>query len=174
MPGRGATGPRHKTYPEAMTHRLTSLAARGAAILVSGSYIASDLWDNPRATPDDRLLASATLGYQWRASRATASGEVSEIRSKYPQFRRGTYSFATTPQAECYAVESADAIAPADPRGAVIMRYAENGLPAATAFDAGSHRTVAMGFPFEVIRDSRSRDRLMRQILEFLTSSHDK
>lgn len=114
MPGRGATGPRHMTYPEAMTHRLTSLAARGAAILVSGSYIASDLWDNPRATPDDRLLASATLGYQWRASRATASGEVSEIRSKYPQFRRGTYSFATTPQAECYAVESADAIAPAD------------------------------------------------------------
>lgn len=174
LPGRGATGPRHKTYPEAMIHRLASLASRGASIMVSGSYIASDLWDNPRATSDDRLFASTILGYQWRASRATASGEVGEIRSKYPQFRRGTYCFATIPHAEYYAVESPDAIAPADSRGAVIMRYTENGLPAATAFNSGNHRTVALGFPFEVINDSQSRDRLMKQILEFLTSTHDK
>ncbi|MDE6490923.1 MAG: xanthan lyase, partial [Muribaculaceae bacterium] len=172
LPGRGATGSRHKTFPEAMQHRLTSLAANGAAIMVSGSYLASDQWCNERATSGDRLFATTMLGYQWRASRATVSGEVKEVRSAFPQFHNRTYGFLTTPSDESYAVESADAIAPSDSRGAVIMRYCENGLPAATAFDGGNYRTVAMGFPFEVIINEHSRNALMKQILDFLTSTN--
>ena len=60
------------------------------------------------------------------------------------------------------------------------MRYDENGLSAAVAldrvFEAGSglasYRVVSMGFPFETIKEESSRNRLMKDILDFL--SHKK
>ena len=47
------------------------------------------------------------------------------------------------------------------------MRYKENNLPAAVAGDFKDRRTVAIGFPFEVIADEKSRHSLMKQILNY-------
>lgn len=47
------------------------------------------------------------------------------------------------------------------------MRYGENNLVAATAFDATTYRTVIIGFPFETITDAGQRSHLMKQVLNF-------
>ena len=51
------------------------------------------------------------------------------------------------------------------------MRYAENNLIAAIAHDAGTYRTVVMGFPFETITKASQRSDLMKQVLSFLTNT---
>ena len=47
------------------------------------------------------------------------------------------------------------------------MRYPKTNLAGGIAFDAGSYRTVVLGFPFETITSADSRDGLMTQILNF-------
>ncbi len=59
------------------------------------------------------------------------------------------------------------------------MRYDENGLSAAVAleraFENGgslvSYRVVSMGFPFETIKGESQRNRLMKDIMTFLTGN---
>lgn len=46
------------------------------------------------------------------------------------------------------------------------MRYVENGRTAGVASEAGG--TFVMGFPFESIESDVQRDRLMRDVLDFL------
>ena len=43
-------------------------------------------------------------------------------------------------------------------RGATILRYSENNIPAGSAYDAGSYRTVIIGFPFETVDKAEARE----------------
>ena len=47
------------------------------------------------------------------------------------------------------------------------MRYDDGDQTAAVGY-TGGYRSLAMGFPFEAIVDEGQRDRLMRQIMDFL------
>ena len=49
-----------------------------------------------------------------------------------------------------------------------VMRYGDSGRTAAVAND-GSRRTFVAGFPFETIRSEEQRERLMGDVLRFLT-----
>ncbi len=82
-------------------------------------------------------------------------------------FSRGDYLFNVDYlETSTYVAESPDALKPAE--GAFgVMRYVENGRMAAVASD-GKARTFVMGFPFECIVEESQRDRLMKDILEFL------
>ncbi|MDE6161069.1 MAG: hypothetical protein K2F77_05375, partial [Muribaculaceae bacterium] len=86
----------------------------------------------------------------------------------FPAFTGGTYGFAQKLNGDIYAVESPDSFFAADKnKGCTLMRYSENNLVAGIAFDAGTYRTVVLGFPFETIGAAAERDNLMLQILNF-------
>lgn len=173
--GRGAYGSRYKTFPADLQSRIACLSGNGCSIFVSGSYIATDLWDNSRATDVDRKFASEILGYKWRVGQAAVTGEAYQVQSRYKVFGVGQYDFHSDLNRDCYVVESPDSFYPSDSkRGATIMRYKENNLVAGTAFDAGNYRTVAMGFPFETIESGEQREHLMKNILEFFTENSNK
>lgn len=170
--GRGAYGGRFKTFPAGLQNALRRWTSSGCSAFVSGSYVASDLWDTPFGDDStrmaDKAFASTVLGYEWRVGQATIEGEVYTVPSAFPQFSEGEYTFSQTPSAESYAVESPDSFYASDSEhGATIMRYAENNLVAAIACDMGKYRTVIAGFPFEVISSEERRASLMRQILKF-------
>lgn len=173
--GRGAYGSRYKTFPKALQTRIACLSDDGCSIFVSGSYIATDLWDNDRATDADRKFASDILGYKWRTGQASVSGEAYQVQSRYRSFGSGQYDYHSELNGECYVVESPDSFYPSDTkRGSTIMRYRENNLVAGTAFDAGCYRTVAIGFPFETISSEIQREQLMKEIMEFFTEKNNK
>lgn len=166
--GRGVYGSKYKTFPDALQQKITSHCNAGGNIFVSGSYVATDLWDNDRATEKDRTFASDVLGYKWRVGQASVTGEAYEVQSRFSQFSDLSISFSNRLNADCYAVESPDSFYPADDdKGATIMRYSENNLIAGTAYDAGAYRTVVIGFPFETIDAADARISLMTQILNF-------
>jgi hypothetical protein len=170
--GRGVYGSRFKTFPAELQSKIAEHCQAGGNIFVSGAYVATDLWDNPRATESDREFAANVLGYKWRVGQASVTGEAYEVQSRFPQFGTGRYTFSNELNSDCYAVESPDSFYPADDsKGATIVRYGENNLIAGTAFDNGNYRTVVIGFPFETINGEQSRLSLMKQVLDFFKTN---
>lgn len=165
----------YKPFTAEMKQRLTELSDAGSALFVSGSYIGTDLFDNKFSMPSvaqaDREFAHSVLGIDWRQAKATATGKVKEVKSKFQQFNGGLkFGFNQTLSSDCYAVESPETFTPADSsHGTVILRYAENDYAAGIAMASNTHRVVAMGFPYETIAEPQARARLMAQILSFLS-----
>ncbi len=177
--GRGAYGTRFKAFPEKLQERIAYLTSKGTDFFVSGAYIASDIWDNHYSTEQakerDKAFASEILGYKWRVGQASTAGDAYQTATRFSDFGKGRYRFYTELNDSCYAVESPDAIIPSDKdKGCTIIRYGENNLPAAIAFDGGNYRTVAVGFPFETIKDAESRRHLMKQVLDFFKNPSPK
>lgn len=166
---------RYKTFFPELKQRLVELADSGACIMVSGSYIGHDLYDNRFSTPSvsqsDREFGNKILGIKWSQPKATATGEVKGLKSMCNQvFGDFRFSFNQQLSSEIYAVESPESFSPVDIGGSVILRYSENDYPAATAFVSDRHRAVALGFPFETINEPKDSNSLMSRILEFLSS----
>lgn len=170
--GRGVYGTKYKTFPAALQERLREATKGGSSVFVSGSYVATDLWDNPHSSAEvaeaDKAFAREVLGYNWRVGQATVEGGAYEVDTRFPAFTGGNYSFAQTLNSDVYAVESPDSFFAADPkRGCTLMRYTENNLVAGIAFQGDGYRTVVLGFPFETIDSMAAREGLMNQILNF-------
>ncbi len=170
--GRGVYGTKYKTFTPALQLRLTDHCKSGGNLFVTGSYIATDLWDNDFSTESvrsaDQAFASDILGYKWRVGQASVTGEAYQVPCRYKALSGGNYTFYNTLNSEGYAVESPDSFYPSDDNtGATFMRYAENNLIAGTALDNGTWKTVAIGFPFESIKSASERDHLMKEVLNF-------
>lgn len=179
MVGRGVYGSNYKSFPAKLQEKLTAHCLRGGDLFVSGAYIATDLWDNAFSSDEvkkkDRQFAAEILGYKWRVGQASVTGEAYQVPTRFKVFKGGDYRFSNSLNSDCYAVESPDSFYPADSStAATFMRYSENNLIAGTAFDNGTHRVIAIGFPFETILSTDGRDRLMGQILDFFSSPHVK
>ena len=177
--GRGVYGTRFKTFPSELQNRIAALAGEGTCFFVSGSYIATDIWDNTfsdKATAEaDKAFARDVLGYNWRVGQASVTGEAYQVATRFKDFGKGEYAFSNTVNPDMYAVESPDAMYAVDSKkGCTFMRYSENNLVAGTLFDNDTYRTAVIGFPFETIKDSAARSHLMKQILDFFINPEPK
>ena len=81
----------------------------------------------------------------------------------------GSFTFNTEYSPEFYTVEAPDAIEASGTGSVCAFRYSENNSSAGTAF-RGRYNIVITGFPFESIPDRGERDKLMKQILDFLNT----
>ena len=156
-----------KTFTPEVQQLLTAYAQQGTSIFVSGAYVASDLWNNKLAKPQEADLAFAknVLKYQWRNSKAAITGRLSTVRSPL-NLTKTEYIYAHTLNPNTYIVEAPDAIEPACDSAYTVMRYPENNLSAAVAY-RGTYKTFVMGIPFESIMDSIKREKLMAEIIRF-------
>ena len=166
--GRGGVKPlEFKTFTDKMESAITDFCKNGGNILVTGAYVATDLWDNPLAASleKDRKFATNILKYKWRVGQAATEGKVKAVASIFPMFA-GNYNYYNTLNSESYVVESPDAIEPADKEGFTIFRYSENNLSAGVAFK-GNYKICILGFPFESVKTIDQRNELMGDILKF-------
>ena len=164
--GEGASGVAFRTFTPAMQLAVRHFTSQGGRIFVSGSYVATYLWNGVGATSDGQKFAREVLHYRLQGGRATTRGAATVKRSQ-AKLSAATYRFNTELNDECYAVESPDAILPADKQSFVVMQYPDCGLSAAVGYK-GDYRSLVVGFPFETITDTESRDRLMNEVLTFL------
>lgn len=174
--GRGAFGSEFKTFGNALQQRISADTQAGISMLVSGSYVASDLADNPLSSKEtakaDKEWAAKTLGYNWRVGQATDSGAAVTVQTPTGIERGIEVAFAQRPNADSYAVESPDALIPANDNAMTFMRY-NNGLSAATLYNAGNYRAAVIGFPLEtshlIAGPKDGINRLVREIVDYLT-----
>lgn len=173
--GRGVFGTKYKTFPTELQQKITSHCNNGGSVFVSGSYVATDLWDNDNSNEEtlkaDQKFATEVLGYHWRVGQASITGDAYEVPTSFSAFTDREFRFSNELNPVTYMVESPDSFYPADERGQVIMRYKENNLVAGTAMADEKYRTVVIGFPFETIRCTDNRNELMKQVLTFLNKN---
>jgi hypothetical protein len=155
-----------------MQHLLRAYCKAGGAVMVSGSYVGTDLWQNPLVKADaaDKKFAKDVLKYQWREDRACTWGQVAYVVSPLAADTT-SFNYYNKPNSESYVVESPDAIDPADDCAYTAFRYPENGMSAGVVFggNATDHwRTCVLAFPFEAIKSQPMRDEMMGRILSFL------
>lgn len=164
--GRGVFAPQFKTFPKCLQEKIADYCSKGGNIFVSGAFVATDLWENPNATDEDRTFAKEVLKYSWRTDRAAVRGEVKSVKTPFDVLT-GRYRFVHELNDTCYVVESPDALEPVGKDCYTVFRYTENNLSAGVAY-RGDYRSCVLGFPFETIETGSQRNELMTKILRFM------
>ncbi len=172
--GHGAAEARFRVFPDSLQAALGRFAQAGGHLLVSGSRIASDLWDNIYPVCRDSAYAArgqefarSVLGYKLLTGHAGRSGKVRPMRGKLPAALPGVAPFYNQPNEAFYGVENADALSPADGKAAVLLRYTDTNLPAALCYEPGPYKAVSIGFPLETLKNDPDQDYLIRTVMEY-------
>ena len=167
--GRGAVPNRFKIMTPELMNALTEYTKAGGNVMMTGSFIASDIWDKKDAVETEKTFAAEVLGYKWRVGQAAVEGKVYAVPSIHKALSEdGAWSFVTAFNEKVYAVQSPDAVFPADTKtGATVLRYSENNIPAGVAASKDGYKTFIMGVPFEVIETEAERNALMQRVMNF-------
>ncbi len=167
--GRGTRGTEFRTFTPEMQQALRELANAGGNLFVSGSYVLSDLEQGSEADRNDHEFAEQVLHATLDRNEPAVQGRVRIVATPTNEFSRGEYRYHVELGPDHYAVETSDALQPVGDEAIAVMRYADTGRTAGIA-STGRGRTFVMGFPFETVQTARERERLMRDILNFLTN----
>jgi hypothetical protein len=168
---RGAKPTEFKTFPQELQNAISAYCRKGGNILVTGAYVGTDLWDNPRATKAERDWASNTLKFIWRNDAGAVTGRFKSVASPFESFK-GNYTYYNELNSESYVVERPDAIEPVDKNAYTIFRYSENNLSAGVAYK-GSYATCVLGIPFEAVKPDK-RNELMKAVVSFFEQKTEK
>ena len=167
---------KYEVFPSDMRKAIKDYTSAGGNILVSGSYIGTDVWDQIYPIKVDSLARVETkkfvkdvLGYSWAATSASRSGKVNYVRNKLmtPETMGFSAEISNEINPHKYSVESPDGIKPSSSKGAVIMRYADSGISAGICHEGDNYRTVCLGFPIEALQDEKAIDHIITITLDF-------
>ena len=166
--GRGAKPSRFKALTSQLMNVITNYTRGGGNVLMTGAYVGSDIWDKDNPAQNEVNFAKNVMGYTWVDRQATLMGEAYSVPTVLKMSdNMGNLTFYNTLNSDFYAVESPDAIKASDDRGATILRYKENNIPAGIASNRYGYKTVVVGFPFETIKNETERNEFMQRVLNF-------
>ena len=174
-PGRaGASPDRFTVFTPALKKRLTKVTSEGKNLLVSGAYIATDIWSkvyrvsiDSLEREDSKRFAQNVLGYRYIRNSACRSGAVEGGLNRVFFTRGIRASFQNTPSEEILCTESPDGLAAAQKTAAQILRYTDSSIGAAVAYKAKGYKVVSFGFPLETVTDAEQRQTLFDTVLKF-------
>ena len=162
----------HEALPEALQRALRTYAEAGGALLVTGAYTLTDLYQD--ASNEDIAFAEEVLHATFGGTETEAQRVVTPItlalKRKTNTALIGEVAFNTELRGDIYAVEAVDIVSPVGEGAHTILLY-DTDSSAAVAY-ADSHRVIVVGFPFETITDSNERNRMMAKSLDYLLSEH--
>ena len=158
-----------EVFPQSLRTKIADFLQNGGSLIVSGAHFASDLVEGKEREHPDIAFAKDVLKIRWVTNHAARNGTVTVIDSTvFPGI--SNVQFNSEFSEKIYRVEAPDAFAPADSLGKVVMRYAENGRPAAIFFSDNS-RMFAFGFPLETVSITE-RKLLFKHMLHQLNPGH--
>ncbi|MBR5856008.1 MAG: N-acetylmuramoyl-L-alanine amidase, partial [Bacteroidales bacterium] len=155
---------RYETFPVALQKAISDYAAKGGNILVSGSYIGSDLWNGLNAADEGKKFAQEVLKFKWSNHFASKNNIVKSAPN--PFGFNGKFTFNNQLNDKIYIVETPDGLLPASKDAYTIFRYPGNNISAGVAY-SGTYNVVSLGFPIETLESSCQIDRLMEEITNF-------
>ena len=165
--GRGSSGVRFSAFPKALRHELQGFLRNGGDLLVSGQYVASDLYGD-KAGEEERLFASEVLGLAEPVAEKVRSGRLAA--GAYADGRaEGNYEYSATLNSDCYIVESPDlliASGAVDAEPVLVFPGFEGA--AALAMKEGKSRRFIMSVPLETVANEARRRDLIRRIVTWL------
>lgn len=149
-------GAERRPFSPTLQQLITTYCQQGGRILVSGSYVGSNM-NSPAAL----TFTENILKYSFRGSRnENLSGEIYGANTRF--------SIPRTANERTYAVPAPDCIVPVAPAYTAFV-YTPDNYSAGIAYK-GNYRTFVLGFPFESIDGVQQRNRIMSAILGFFGS----
>ncbi|MBQ1209377.1 MAG: xanthan lyase [Bacteroidales bacterium] len=167
---------RYEVFSHKTREKLSQYSQMGCNLLVSGSYIASDLWDGvfmcdtSTANQDAQKFVKEVLGYRYMTGRASKSGEIRAMHAGMDaeaQSIRKTFHICMDMCDSLYRIESPDGIVPASPNGHTIYRYTDNNISAAVAHQGNGYRAISFGFPLESIMEREKLHKIFVEITNY-------
>ena len=144
----------YKTFTSKMQNRLQNYCNSGGNLLVSGSYIGSDM----NNSESERGFTQNVLKYGYQSTqRGEGSSTVNGMGT--------TIRLSQKPNSAFYTLSAPESLQPVN--GSFSAMAYGNSTSAAVAYK-GNYRTFVMGFPFENIESEAQRAQIMASILHFL------
>ena len=143
----------YKSFTPNMQAWLASYIREGGRIMVSGSYVGSDMM-----AEDERLFLESVLKCRYGGKSKDATEAIEGMGTRFDFYR--------SPNEKHYAAQHPDILQPAD--GAIATMAYGDGYGAAVAYQGNDCRTFTMGFPFECIKQKQTQAYLMKGILNYL------
>jgi len=181
--GNGRVPDRYEVFPAALQRALRAHTANGGGVIISGAYIGTDVWgEGIYPVQRDREWRDTTqafvqevLGYKWMTDHGCYNGRIEHTSSKALNLKslKRPVEFHQSLNRSVYCVENPDGIQPADKNGSVILRYSDNGVPAAVAYDAEKYRAVSFGFPLEVLKSPDALEIILHKAVEYISDKKD-
>ena len=165
---------RFTVFPRDLQDALKRATGKGRNLIVSGSYIATDIWDaiypiqlDSAYRADTEAFAKTVLGYQIATGQASRTGMVKPVANKaipgIPAIR-----IVGEMNPDIYCVESPDGLTPASRQAEIICRYSDSNIPAGIAYEGKGYRCASYGFPIEAIHSTETINQLISNTLEYL------
>lgn len=151
----GYTPEYYKSFSPSLMKKLTAYKQHGGGILVSGSYIGSDMQSNV-----EKVFLSDVLNLSYQQTDSIKPTENAQGLGL-------SFSYYNTLNDKHYAATHPDILQP-NVNAICAMQYA-NGASAAVAYKGSNYRTFTIGFPFECIKEENIRNQVMAGILKYLT-----
>lgn len=149
-------GAEKQAFSPIMQQLITDYCRRGGNILVSGSYIGSNM-NSPSA-----------LGFTENILKYSFGGSMGGKTSGTIYGANTHFTIPCTVNEKTYAVPAPDCLTPVTPAYSTFI-YTPGNYSAGIAYK-GNYRTFVLGFPFESIEGVQQRTRIMSAILGFFGS----
>ena len=160
--GFGSSGIRYMAFPEALQTKLKQYVNGGGDLLVTGTYVSSDLF-NSNSPKGSQSFAKDVLGIEQGYGGDTMSGRITATGSG---FSVKNINYSNTLNEKDYIVQNPDVLSPTN-GSKVIYQYSDTGLPAAVIGKKGKGNVIVSAIPFEVM-DVQQRNQVMRDFLNNL------
>ena len=160
--GRGTSGVRYEAFPSAIRERLAAYVKGGGNLIVSGAYVASDLFD-PRSDYSSREFAEEVLGV--RPSQTESRTRSGKVELDDPKMGYKTLGYSNNVNSERYIVEKPDALEPVSPDARVVARFTDTREPAAVISNIGKGRATVFSVPLESIKDQEALIEIFKALL---------
>lgn len=185
----GSRGRYFQTFPRPLRERLALYRRNGGALLVSGSYLGSEIIEADSLTRDSMaVFASEILGYLPYAEGVNDSLPKAPVATRSYEVKGGnvmpgmpvlpTSTLASFNNGEWAGAGNPQSIVPADKNGLVIARYNDTGLPAAIAVEGKRNgkssgaeypgRTIVASFPLEALENRGAREDFIAGAVNYL------
>lgn len=160
--GFGSSGLRYAAFPSRLQEKLRQYLKNGGDLLVTGTYVASDLYDE-RAESGSKSFAKDVLGIEVNNGPKSETGTVKSTTSR---FKVKNVGYSNTLNEKNYIVENPDILLPAG-GGEIVYRYNDTELPAAVKTQKGKSVIIVSAIPFETISEDQ-RNGVMKDFLDNL------
>ena len=146
-----------KVMPKEIRRAISSYTSKGGNLLISGSYIGSDMQtDNV-----ERQFVENTLHYELLSP---AASQECVISTGYLDINE--YSLLNEPNELRIPTEEPDALLPKGKGAHTIGNYTDTGLSAGVAYE-GDYKCVSLGFPIESLQTQEQINQIIKSIISF-------
>lgn len=174
--GNAENGTRYTVFTEELQNSLTDFTSNGGHVLVSGAYIATDIWAGIYDYEKDMdfrkssiSFAENVLGFRHVSGHAGRTGEIRFTDCERIGVKKGVQmSFHNNLNESCYSVESPDGIS-ARGKASTFMRYADTDIPAAVCKEGEGYKAVSFGFPIETLKEESHIDSIISLTLDYFS-----